>query len=68
MCPVTEAELSGRPAGRDGESGELRCADDSAVTVLSVYFDTALESLDGGRRLALLRSVTGGSPVHQPAL
>ena len=62
ICPVAEAELWGRPAGRDGESGQLSCADNTAVTVLSVYFDTALQSVDGGGRLALLHALAGGFP------
>ena len=59
MRAVTDAELAGRPAAHDEESGELSCADRAAATVLSLYFDVAPQSLDGAHRLALLHSVAG---------
>ena len=49
----------GHALALDGETGEISCADDSAPTVVSLYFDVAPQSLDGAQRLTLLRTVAG---------
>ncbi|XP_043247146.1 dystroglycan-like [Amphibalanus amphitrite] len=52
-----DADPANRLVALDGETGEVRCAGDTATTFLSVYFDVPPQSLDGAQRLALLRAV-----------